>query len=150
MSATSATYFLDVLKERREHCREMLNLTAMQRPLIEVDNFMGLLDVLGRKQRIMGSLDALAGHETRLKQRWRAERATMDAELREECEHVLAETEAIFEELLQEERDSTEYLTRRRDSMRQNVDAVARRSSARAAYHDSFAQITHNHLDVGR
>ena len=137
MSVTAVFNILDVLKDRREHCRELLKLSRVQRRLIDDDNFAGLLDVLGRKQRILGSLDALAGPGPNLKQAWHAERESMDESLREECEHVLAETEAIFVELLQEESESTEYLTRRRDSTQRQLQAAAmgpqKQSAKRAA-----------------
>ncbi len=151
MSVTAVFNILDVLNERREHCRELLELSRVQRQLIDTDNYAGLLLVLGRKQRILGSLDALASPGPNLKQVWRAERDSMDESLREECEHVLAETEALFVELLQEETDSTEYLTRRRDSTQQQLQAVAKgpqmHTSKRARV---TTPATYKHLDVGQ
>ena len=150
MTAIQDGEILEILKERREHCRELLKLSRVQRRLIDLDNYAGLLDVLGRKQRILGSLDVLSRRHPELKEAWQANRATFDAGLREECEHVLAETEALFAELLEEETGSTEHLTRRRDATRKQLEAVSQGPQVHAAYRDSLAPSTHRHLDVGQ
>ena len=151
MSVTAVFHIRDVLKDRREHCRELLKLSRVQRQLIDADNYAGLLLVLGRKQRIVGSLDALANAAPNLKQAWRTERESMDESLREECEHVLAETEAIFVELLQEESESTEYLTRRRDSTQRQLQAVEQSSQMHTSNRDRVTTpSTYKHLDVGQ
>lgn len=148
MSVTPVCEILEVLKERRDYCRELLKLSRTQRRLIDLDNYGALLDVLGRKQRILGSLDTLSRRHPQLKQAWRAERESLDSGLREDCEHVLAETEALFAELLEEETGSTEHLTQRRDATRKQLQAVSQGPHVHAAYRDSMAPATHRHLDV--
>lgn len=148
MTATPVCEILEVLKERRDHCRELLKLSRAQRRLIDLDNYGALLDVLGRKQRILGTLDALTRRHPGLKDAWRKERGALDSGLREECEHLLAETEALFAELLEEETGSTEHLTLRRDATRKQLQAVSQGPHVHAAYRDSLAPATHRHLDV--
>jgi hypothetical protein len=148
MAAIPVCEILSVLKERREYCRELLKLSRAQRRLIDLDNYAALLDVLGRKQRILGSLDSLSRRNPDFKQVWRNERDGIAPELREECEHVLAETEALFGELLEEETDSTEHLTRRRDDTRKQLQSVSQGPHVHAAYRDSLGPSTHRHLDI--
>ena len=150
MPPVSDLNILDVLKDRRAHCRELLKLSRVQRKYIESDNFIGLLQVLGKKQRILGSMDALTTRGANLKQAWRAERASMDECLREECEHVMAETEALFAELLEEESDSTDELLRRRDSSQNQLQAAGQHPHFDFADRDLWSETTHSRLDVGR
>ena len=150
MTTNTACDILDVFRQRRDQCRLLLGLSRAQRTLIDSDDYAGLLHVLGRKQRILGNLEEISKRVGNLKQVWRSQRGTIEPELREECEHVLAETEAIFSELMREEGDSTDHLTRRRNATRDQLRAVSQGPHVHAAYRDNLAPATHRHFDVGQ
>jgi hypothetical protein len=148
MPPVSDFNILDVLKDRREHCRELLKLTRQQQTYIETNNFVALLQVLGRKQRILGSMDDITSGIPNLKQAWRLQRASLDHALREECEHVMAETEAIFTELLEEESDSTDFLLKRREKSQGQLQAAGPFSDFNTDDSDPWAVSYHHQLDV--
>ncbi len=150
MSAFTASEFLTIFQKFREHWRNLLELSRRQRALIDADNYTQLLSVLGQKQRILGHLDELKQRHPGLRERWQSRRETFDASFGDDCDHVLAETEAILAELLKEEQSSTEHLTSRRDETQQELQAISNATEVHKAYRDSLAPATHRHLDVGR
>ena len=58
MRTTSNIDYLATFRTRRDRCRELLDLSNEQDNLIERDDYTGLLDVLGRKQRILSESSA--------------------------------------------------------------------------------------------
>lgn len=148
MSALTELELLDLLKSRREHCRTLLEMSRRQMALIETDDYAGLLEVLGRKQQVLSDMDAQKRRHPGLQERWRDYRATAEPEIRDECEHVLAETEAILAELMAEEHGSTEFLTQRREATRRQLQTISGGTQVHAAYRDHLAPSTHRHLDL--
>jgi len=148
MSNLTELDFLNVLKNRREYCRELLELSRGQAALVETDDLTELLTVLGKKQRVLGKLDELSKQFPNLARQWQNRRQTADPVLKGECEHVLAEMEAIVAELLEEEAISTKRLIKRRDETHQELQAISTGSEVHAAYRDSLAPATNRHLDV--
>jgi anion-transporting ArsA/GET3 family ATPase len=140
--------FLSVLTNRRDYCRELLELSRGQSALVQTDDLTELLTVLGKKQRVLGKLDELSKQYPDLARQWQSQRETADPVLKEECEHVLAEMEAIVAELLEEEATSTKCLIKRRDATRQELQAISTGSEVHAAYRDSLAPATNRHLDI--
>ncbi|MEX0703438.1 MAG: hypothetical protein WD069_15185 [Planctomycetales bacterium] len=128
----------------------MLDLSRRQERLIEQDDYAGLLTVLSSKQRILGRLDDIKRRHPDLLADWRTTRDRIDPADRAECERLLAETEAVVAELIEEERHSTESLIVRRDAARNQLEAIAHGSRVHHAYRDHLAPSTHRHLDVDR
>ncbi|MGE3315592.1 MAG: flagellar export chaperone FlgN [Planctomycetaceae bacterium] len=141
---------LTVLNTRRQHCRNLLELSRRQRDLIDASDYSQLLTILGQKQRLLGRLDELNREHPDLKSRWKQIRDTGDADWRDDCEHVLAETESLLAELIEEEQDSTDHLTRKRDTTQKELQAVTQGSRVHDAYRESLAPATHRHLDIGQ
>jgi hypothetical protein len=139
---------LTVLNARRQHCRSLLDLSRRQRSLIDASDYSQLLSILGQKQRLLGRLDELNKEHPDLKSRWKQIRDAGDPDWRDDCEHVLAETESILAELIEEEEQSTDYLTRKRDATQKELHAVTEGSRVHDAYRDSLAPATHRHLDI--
>ena len=150
MSTFSASEFLTIFQTCREHWRDLLELSRRQMALIEADDYPQLLSLLGQKQRILGRLDELKQQHPGLRERWLSRREAVDPELGDDCDHVLAETEAILAELMKEEQVSTERLTGRRDKTQRELQAIANATDVHKAYRDSLAPATHRHLDVDR
>jgi hypothetical protein len=150
MSTLSAPEFLTIFQTCREHWRRLLELSRRQMAMIEADDYPQLLSVLGQKQRILGHLDDLKQRYPGLRERWLSRRGTIDPELSDDCNHVLAETEAILAQLMKEEQISTERLTGRRDKTQQELQAISNATEVHKAYRDGLAPATHRHLDVDR
>ncbi len=148
MSTTCALDFLTTFKTRRQHCRALLELSRQQLQLIAGDDFTELLDVLGQKQRLLGCLDELKHRHPQLWDRWQAQRDSLDAAVRHDCETALAESEGFLAEILENERGGTQALTARRDATQKQLQAISQGGQAHAAYRDGLAPATNRHLDV--
>lgn len=142
--------FLAVFKSRRDHCHALLNLSRTQQELIHADDYTGLLVVLGQKQLILGRLDEVASRHRKLFADWKTLRESLAAETRLNCEHILAETEAILAELIEEENNSTAGIVRRRDAAHSELQAINQGTQVNHAYRDALAPTTHRHLDLNQ
>ena len=150
MPTLAPSEMLTVLNLRRQHCRNLLDLSRRQRGLIDSSEYSQLLTILGQKQRLLGRLDELSKQHPDLRAQWKTLRDTAEYDLRDDCEHVLAETEAILADLLSEEQQSTDHLARRRDDTQKQLQAVSQGARVHDAYRESLAPSTHRHLDVGQ
>lgn len=150
MSAANVRDFIDTFTARREQCRALLELSRQQHELIGNDDYDGLLVVLGKKQRILGQLEEMKVRHEDFVNQWKTHRGKLDLESRDDCDHILAETEIILVELIGEENDSTKQIIRRRDSAHSQLRSLAEGQRVNRAYHDSLAPATTRHLDVNR
>jgi len=150
MPTLDTAEILNILQMRRQHCRNLLDLSRRQRGLIDASDYSHLLTVLGQKQRLLGRLDELNTQHPDFRGQWATLRTLGDPEWRDDCEHVLAETEAILADLLAEEQESTEFLTQRRDDTQKQLQAVSQGARVHEAYRECLAPATHRHLDVGQ
>jgi hypothetical protein len=150
MFAANPSNFLTVFQSRRDHLRELLKHSRAQQELISNDDYTGLLVVLGKKQLILGSLDEMKSRHAEMFARWKTVRENFDTDTRIDCEHVLAETEAVLAELIQEEESSTQRIVRRRDEAHGELLALSQGSQVNHAYRDALAPTTHRHLDVNQ
>jgi hypothetical protein len=150
MLAANSSDFLAVFQSRRDHLQELLKLSRTQQELISRDDYTGLLVVLGQKQLILGSLDEIKTRHLEMFAKWKTVREDLDTETRIDCEHVLAETEAVLAELIQEEESSTQNIVRRRDEAHGELLALSHGSRVNHAYRDALAPTTHRHLDVNQ
>ncbi len=148
MSALRTADFLKVFNARREHCFALLELSRKQLNLIDSEDYHTLLETLGRKQRILGHLDELNQLHPNLRVHWKSLRETAEPELRDQCEHALAETEAILAEILKEEHEGTDHLTERRDATQKQLQSLSQGTQVHTAYRDNLAPTTHRHLNI--
>ena len=150
MSELSVSDFLTAFKTRRKFCRALLKLSRQQRALIDEDDYTQLLIILGRKQRILGHLEDLKKEHPGLLKCWKTGRSGIDPEVRDDCEHILAETETILSELVHKEATSTEHMNRRRDATRKQLQSLNQGTEVNQSYRDNLAPATSRHLDVNR
>jgi hypothetical protein len=150
MTATSHTSYVRLFRARRDYCAALAQLSRGQLDLIEADDYTQLLVVLGRKQGLLGRMEELRLGQPELWREWRQDRDQLDAESRQACEELLAETESILRELNQHEQLSTDTLTRRRDQTRRQLESVSGGLRAHEAYGADHAGPTHRRLDIGQ
>jgi len=143
----AATNFLTIFADRRQCFADLLELSQRQLELVEKNDYAQLLGLLGGKQQIIGRLESLGRSRPGLWDDWRSDRNQLAPLARQACEEVLAQTEALLARLLEHERTSTETLARRRDQTARELRAVAAGGRVNQAYRDSFAPVTHRHLD---
>lgn len=145
---TSDIAYLEMFRTRRDRCRELLDLSNEQDRLIASDDYAALLDVLGRKQRILGEFAEAKQDHPELHSLWKTEREALDPAIRDECDHLLAEAESLLAMIIQEEKHSTEELTSRRDETQRRLQTIAQGSQVHNAYRDTLAPSTHRRLNV--
>jgi benzoyl-CoA reductase/2-hydroxyglutaryl-CoA dehydratase subunit BcrC/BadD/HgdB len=150
MTLTSLNDIFNVLKERRTHCRELLDLSRRQNRVIDANDYSTLLNILGHKQRLLGRLDELKRRHPELGQQWQILREAGPATLRRECDEVISEIEAILAELMQTEKDGADELSQRRDATRRQLESIAQGIHINETYRDNVAPYSHRFLDINR
>jgi len=145
---SGCAHLLATLTTRRELCGELIELSARQRHLIAEDDYPGLLDILARKQRLLGRLDAVEPSHTALKEQWLSLRESLDPDARRDCEQILSDLDEMFRRLLDEERSGISELTDRRNETQRQLQAISDGTRVHTAYRDSLAPATHRHLNI--
>ncbi len=146
----SPTNFLAVFSTRREYCRALLAMARRQVELVEDGDYAGLLELLARKQRLLGRLDQLSQSHPDLWQQWREWRDRLAESEREACERALQESEELLAEALAEERTGADLLAARRDETQRQLEAVTQGLRASQAYRPDLGASSHRHLDVNQ
>jgi hypothetical protein len=150
MSLASLEDILNVLRHRQTHCRELLELSRRQNGVIGASDYASLLGILGQKQRILGRLDELKRRSPELAQQWALLRESGPAHLRNECEGIISQTEAILAELVQTEKEGAEQLCQRRETTRRQLESIAHGFHVNETYLDNVAPFHHRFLDTNR
>jgi hypothetical protein len=150
MTLTNLNEILKVLKERRTHCRELLDLSRRQSRIIEANDYTSLLNILGQKQRLLGRLDDLKRRHPELGRQWETLRDAGPEPIRRECDEVISEIEAILAELMQTEKDGADELSQRRDATRRQLESIAQGIHINETYRDNVAPYSHRFLDINR
>jgi len=148
MTSTQLIDYPKLFAVRLEYSRALLKLSLQQQELIQQDDYTSLLDVLGKKQRLLGQLDQYTRQLPQLWEKWQADRDSLSAEQRERCEAILQESEAVLAELLQNEDTSTQSMVQRRDETREQLQSLNQGGKVSEAYRDSLAPTTHRHLNI--
>ncbi len=150
MNSTSLKDILEVLKQRRTHCRELLDLSRRQNRVIDASDYTSLLSILGQKQRVLMRLDELKRRRPDLGEQWELLRNSGPETARRECEEVISEIEAILAELMQSEKDGADELNQRRETTRQQLETIAQGVHINETYRDNVAPFSHRFLDTNR
>lgn len=148
MTPTQKIDYPKLFSVRLEYSKALLKLSFQQQALIDQDDYSGLLDVLGKKQRLLGQLDQYTKKLPTLWKRWKGDRDLLSLEQRETCEEILSESEAVLSTLLENEDMSTKSMVDRRDRTKQQVQSLNQGEKVGEAYRDSLAPATHRHLNI--
>lgn len=148
MTSTQTLDYHKLFSVRLDYAKALLALSLQQQELIDQDDYTGLLDVLGKKQRLLGQLDQYKKQLPALWEKWKTDREQMDQAQREACEQVLSESEAVLAQLLQNEDNSTQCMIDRRDQTAQQIQSLNQGERVGEAYRDSLAPVTHRYLNI--
>ena len=150
MSLTTLNDILEVLKQRRTYCRELLDLSRRQNRVIEASDYTSLLSILGQKQRVLVQLDDLKHRHPELGDQWERLREGGPAPVRRDCTEIISEIEAILAELMQTEKDGADELGQRRETTRRQLQSIAQGVHINDTYRDNVAPFSHRFLDTNR
>ncbi len=148
MTSIQKIDYLKLFTVRLEYAKALLKLSAQQQALIDQDDYSGLLDLLGQKQKLISQLDQYTKQLPTLWEQWKGERDLLSFEQRERCEEILSESEAVLAKLLENEDTSTKSMVDRRDQTKKQVQSLNQGEKVGEAYRDSLAPVTHRHLNV--
>lgn len=126
--------YLTAFQLRRAVCRELLSLSRRQATLIAADVLTELVDVLQSKQDLLEHLGQLSRDQLPLRTTWTARRDNLPVSMRERCDAVLTETEALLSVLLREEASSSSQLLARRDATQRELQSLSVGVQAQQAY----------------
>jgi hypothetical protein len=141
---------LRVLKSRREYCRAMTQLADEQQTLINENRTSELLQLIAQKQRVVEGLAELGQAFGGLADYWKQIRDGLAAELRAECDAILAESEVLLAAALEREAQGTRQLTQRRDETQLQLRKIGQTLEARAALGAGQQGPQSSFLDVSR
>ncbi|HCO25528.1 MAG: hypothetical protein CME31_02365 [Gimesia sp.] len=148
MTSTNMIDYPKLFAVRLEYSRALLTLSLQQQELIKDDDYSSLLDVLGKKQRLLGQLDQYTKQLPRLWEQWQQDRDQLPPEQRATCEQILSDSEAVLAQLLKNEDTSTQSMVDRRDRTKQQIQSLNQGAKVGEAYRDSLAPSTHRHLNI--
>jgi len=148
MPSSSTIDFPRIFKTRRAYCRSLLDLSREQFELVENSEYARLLELLGRKQRLLGRLDELHQTEQDLWGQWKEARNGLEPSVRHQCEQLLRESENLLAEVLIQEKAGTDALSERRNGTQRQLLAISRGTKVSEAYRDNLAPATNRHLDI--
>lgn len=121
MPADTSAELLTSLHTRREYSKALLHLSHEQKQLIEQDQIAELIQLIAKKQRVIGLLNDLGKAYGGMSVWWRMTRHELSDEMRADCERVIAQTESILAETLACEQSGTDVLTERRNETQREL-----------------------------
>lgn len=148
MNKIPMTDYPKLFSIRLEYSKRLLKLSVQQQDLIDQDDYSGLLDVLGTKQRLLGQLDQYTKQLPTLWEKWVRDREELSIEQRKTCEQILNESEKVLAKLLKNEDSSTQCMAERCDQTKRQIQSLNQGAKVGEAYRDSLAPATHRHLNI--
>lgn len=135
MTTAYDTDLLAELAERRHECLQQLcALSLRQLELINVEDMTALLGVLAAKQRLLGELRELERGMDPFRDQDPETRVWRNPQARQRCAQLIAQSQAIFAEILAHEKQGESRLQTHRDQAAARLQGVATGAQARNAY----------------
>lgn len=128
----------------------MLELSRRQRILIEEDRYTDLLQLIAQKQQVLGGLTEIGSFSGGIVEHWRGIRDSLAESVRRECEDILAESEALMSETLENESVGTGKLSARRDDTQRHLKELGETIETRSGGNAAGAVPPPRFLDVSR
>ncbi|MBA3312039.1 MAG: hypothetical protein H0T47_01930 [Planctomycetaceae bacterium] len=134
------------LRERRDLCRTLLELSDRQRAALAERRYDDLIVLLGEKRTLLDRLAVLSSAA----RNWAAERVFLSAADRAAGEELLVEGNGMLGEAERDEQQDIAELTDQRDATQAELLEISSAGRVHSAYRDALAPATHRSLDVDR
>lgn len=121
MLADTSHEIVTALCTRREYSKALLHLAQEQQILIEQDRLTDLIQIIAKKQRVIGLMNDLGQPHGGLGVWWRLTRDSLPAETRSSCEAIITETERLLAQTLAQEQSGTDVLSERRNDTQREL-----------------------------
>lgn len=149
MADSHSNDYLSLFQTRHDQSRILLTLSKQQQQAIEHNQMDDLLSILGRKQKVITAMEVLSKQQPELWKNWKHERDQFSEHIQRHCDRLLQETENFLAQLIQQEQQDTDALTKRRDETKTQLEQISQSVQTNQAYRDNLAPATHRHLDIG-
>ena len=126
------TDFLRQFRTRRLLCSTLADFTRRQQTLLAAGEDEALVELLGRKGRVLRRLAESGGDAARAE--WRSVRDFLDPDTRAECDRLLDECERQLADILDSDQAAIAAATNRRDQTRGQLRSLADSADAAAGY----------------
>ncbi len=137
---------LVTLRQRRDLCRALHELSGRQRETLAAGDYDGLIAILEERKTLLARLGELATSAVG----WSMTRVHASEPERSEGDVLWDETRSLLAALAKSEHEAIGELTARRDATRNELRELTSAGRVNAAYRDSLAPVTHRALDVDR
>lgn len=134
ISPEQVRQILVMLREQRDLCARLGELSDCQRDLITGEAADRLLSVLSERQTLLDRLSTLGARLRPLQQRWREIRACMDAASAEAADRLVAEVNALLSAVLVRDEADAQLLSARRQVAGQEIAELRQTRVAGSAY----------------
>jgi hypothetical protein len=129
------TDILHELIERKHECLVRLrDMGRKQYELVHEGSITGVLDVLSAKQEVINRLQVVERALEPFRDQDPSSRRWSSPERRQQCAERLKRCEALLAEILIQEKQSEQELSRRRDAAAEQLQGIHHASQARGAY----------------
>ena len=122
------------IAEKHDCLCELRDMGERQLELVHAGAVEGLLDVLAAKQRVLARLQKIERDLDPFRKQDDGRRTWRSEEARRRCARRLEECESLLAEIVGQEKESQDELTRRRDQVASQLEDVHQALRARGAY----------------
>jgi hypothetical protein len=136
MSPFETDILSDLIGRKRSCLAQLRAIGERQLDLVRHGSVSDLLELLAVKQHVLVQLQQIERELDRFRSEDPGERRWRSPEKRQECASQLAECEATLAQIMAQERQSEQELTRRRDEAAARLEEVHTASQARGAYQE--------------
>lgn len=140
--------YLATFRTRLLHAEALVELARGQQRLADAGDYDGLIDSLGRKQRIIERM--AAGCDDLTRREWVADRDFIESPLREECDALLERAERCLDETLTLERDTITQVTAARDRVTADLNRLTATRQTGTGYAEQDTSPQRSLLDLSR
>ena len=142
------TDYLATFRTRLLHAEALVELARGQQDLADAGDYDGLIDSLERKQRIIDRMaDAADEH---LRREWLIDREDLAADVRSECDALLARCERCLDDTLILERRAIDTVTAARDKVNADLHNLTAARPAQSGYAEQIVPPQRSLLDLTR
>lgn len=135
------THLLAELIGRKHDClAQLYELGSQQLALVDSGDITQLLKVLGAKQQLLARLQEIEGELDPFRSQQPEDRQWSSSEQRSRCAQAIQRSEALFREIVTQEKQSEQLLSCRRDEAAARLEQAHAASQARGAYSASYVR----------
>lgn len=138
----------ELIHEKHDCLTQLRDMGRKQLELVRDGSMTDLLDVLSAKQRVLLELQRIESQLEPFRNQDPDQRQWRSRDARERCAQELTQCQLLFGEILAQEKQSEQELTRRRDETAVQLQGVHRANQARGAYTMAVESGGYSQLDV--